>query len=172
MREYFCTSLLPHPHPQERILCVTVRVALCHQTNPPLPEWACGGSFCRREVLESTGEVYLAPERRHMAAVNQGRRIRRPYTIAGEEIESTGEVYLAPERRHMAAVNQGRRIRRPYIQWRARHASPLLRVICRCRARGDSMASDRSTPSVQCSTPMPRIRHHPGACSPRSYTGP
>ena len=30
MRKYFCTSLLPHP--QERVLCATVRMALCHQT--------------------------------------------------------------------------------------------------------------------------------------------
>ena len=46
MREYTSASLLPHPHPQERVLCVTVPI--------------------RGEVFESAGEVYLALVGRYM----------------------------------------------------------------------------------------------------------
>ena len=64
------------------------------------------------------------------------------FVCTGAVLGSTGEVYLAPK------------------------------VICRCRAIIDSMASDHSKPSVQCSTLTPRTRRRPDACSRRSYTTP
>ena len=45
MREYFSASLLPHPHPQMRVLCVTVLVALCHQTKSPTARPGTWGFF-------------------------------------------------------------------------------------------------------------------------------